>query len=90
MDKIKEVMALVRDYGDRCRTNDSVVGFEEAIEYKLRELLERKPLSDFQLSRLVSKTHSFDAMSFGESIALMNACRNVERAHGICNESKEM
>lgn len=88
MKKIEEIMALVSAYGDACEAFGDYqfhenamdcVKAKAAIESALRELVERKPLSDEVIGEQYLEEYSFD----GECAAFRAGVRYAERAHGI-------
>ena len=99
MDKIKEVMGLVKDcehsYHYRMSSKDGAYDdLDEKrwlLEAKLRELLEREPLSDDDLYKAIvgSRKMAHDRAGWVRKQRIEYG-RAVERAHGIGNESKEM
>lgn len=96
MDKIKEVMGLVKEYGDQrsfdCHYDEDLCGdveainLKKAIESKLRALLEREPLRDRRIGEIaVECDDGQEGMEY-----LIAFARAIERAHGIGNDSKGM
>ena len=80
MDKVQEIMALVGEYGSmiKCEQFDECDDIYSEIESKLRELLERKPLTDEQISELTDVE-----MSSPSFIIVKAFVKASERAHGI-------
>lgn len=88
MKTIEEIMKLVDAYGDACETFGDYqvhanamecVAAKAAIESSLRELVERKPLSEDQVEFL-KHVHANNAYVGGDFEA---GVRYGERAHGI-------